>query len=567
MNSRWLFPKIFRKYHGARGTRYDDNLQQFLERHFRLLAAAPILLMMGLQVGSIAQESATFDEGVHLATGYRYWRTGSFKLNVEHPPLQKLLSATPLLLLGPPIPSDEKLLVDQSEYARAFLHDGPMDADRLLLLGRLPTILLTILLSLSVVWAGRLYFGAAPALAAVWLCALDPNLIAHGRYVTNDVASALLYFLTVILWVNYLRTPAWRGALWAALALGLALATKFSMLLLPAVLLLILAMQARTWRTAGRGLTALFLVCLIAAGVLLASYGPESWRALHGRKIGVEAETIRGVVLPPHTYITGLRTLIDHNSEGHAAYLLGEISERGWWYYFPVVFAVKSTAALLVLLPLAACVSIWRFRRLLTGGFVWAALLLAPVLYFGVAMTSHINLGVRHLLPVYPFLYLLCAAALWRVLPVRAFSIAALSIVAMQATETLAAYPDYLGFFNSPAGGAKAGSKYLLDSNLDWGQDLKKLKVYIDTNRPGPVCLDYFGSALPKYYGIQYEYLPRTWDKVELERMDCIGAISVTLLHDLYIRPGSFEWLRKRTPIGIVGSSIYLYDLRKARQP
>ena len=93
------------------------------------------------------------------------------------------------------------------------------------------------------------------------------------------------------------------------------------------------------------------------------------------------------------------------------------------------------------------------------------------------------------------------------------------------------------------------------------------MKVYIDRNRPGKVCLDYFGSAEPKYYGIQYEYLPRTWDKVELERMDCVGAISVTLLHDLYIRPGSYEWLRRRAPIGVVGSSIYLYDLRKPKQP
>ena len=197
----------------------------------------------------------------------------------------------------------------------------------------------------------------------------------------------------------------------------------------------------------------------------------------------------------------------------------------------------------------------------------WLALLLAPLAYFGVTMTSHINLGVRHLLPVYPFLYLLGAAVLWRVLTTRSFQIAALSIVVAQAGETLAVYPNFLGFFNVPAGGAKAGPTYLLDSNVDWGQDLKKLKVYMDKTQPGKVCLEYFGSALPKYYGIEYEYLPRTWDKDELERMDCIGAISVTLWRDLYIRPGSFAWLRQRTPMGVVGSSIYLFDLRKQPQP
>ena len=530
--------------------------------------------MLGLQVDSARRESATFDEAVHLAAGYRYWRTGSFKLNTEHPPLQKLLSAAPLLLERPPLPADEKLLIDQSEYARVFLYEGPMDADRMLLLGRLPTMLLTVLLAVSAAWAGRLYFGAPSAIIAVWLCALDPNLIAHGRYVTNDAASALLYFLTAALWLNYLRAPTWRRALWASLALGLALSAKFSMLLLPPVLLSMLAAQwLLRWhsrRAAGRGLAALIIVCVLAAGVLLASYGPESWRTIRGRKIAVDAETIHGVVLPPHTYLTGLRTLIEHNSAGHPSFLLGEISDTGWWYYFPVVFAVKSTTALLLMLLMAGGVALWRLPRLFgdpAGAFPWVALLLPPAAYFGVTLTSHINLGARHLLPVYPFLYLLCAAALWRVLTARSFWIAALTMGALQAGETLSAHPDYLGFFNAPAGGAKAGPKYLLDSNLDWGQDLKKLKVYIDRNRPGKVCLDYFGSAEPKYYGIQYEYLPRTWDKVELERMDCVGAISVTLLHDLYIRPGSYEWLRRRAPIGVVGSSIYLYDLRKPKQP
>jgi hypothetical protein len=231
---------------------------------------------------------------------------------------------------------------------------------------------------------------------------------------------------------------------------------------------------------------------------------------------------------------------------------------------------VKSTAALLALVVLAAGLALWRWRRLIGDpdrAFLLLAMLVAPLAYFGVTMTSHINLGVRHLLAVYPFLYLLGAVVLWQVLRARRFQILALSIVVLQAGETLAVYPDFLGFFNSVAGGPKAGPKYLLDSNVDWGQDLKKLKIYIDRARPGKVCLEYFGSAVPKYYGIEYEYLPRTWDKDELERMNCIGAISVTLWRDLYIRPGSFAWLRQRTPMGVVGSSIYLYDLRKKPQP
>lgn len=545
-------------------------MHRFFEKHFGLLAAVPILSMAALQVASIRLESQTFDEGVHLAAGYRYWRTGDFSLNAEHPPLQKLLSAAPLLVLRPPLPADPKLLFDQSEYARAFLYRGPVDADRMLFLGRLPVILLSIMLGIAVAWTARRYFGAMAALPAVWLCALDPNLIAHGRYITTDMASALFFFLAVVLWVNTAMAPSPRRAAWAGLALGLALASKFSMLLLlpllPALFLLHWLCERTTgWRFALLTAGVLFALLLVAV-----FYAPESWRVLRGRPIHVGPETFRGITLPAHTYLTGLRTVLEHNSGGHPAFLLGSVSETGWWYYFPVVFLLKSPVALLLLVALAAGIGLWKFPALFRdprAGFLWAALTLAPLAYFGVTLTSRINLGVRHLLPIYPFLYILGIAAVARVLPARRFLILAALLAAAQLAETAAVYPEYLAFFNTPAGGPKAGPRYLLDSNLDWGQDLKKLKAYIEEKSPGTVCLEYFGYADAPYYGIRAEYLPKTWDKDDRERVDCIGAISVTLLHDLYIRPGSYAWLRERAPIGAVGSSIYLYDLRKRALP
>lgn len=516
--------------------------------------------MAVLQFATARQESATFDEGVHLAAGYRYWRTGNYSLNVEHPPLQKLLSAAPLLWVNPPMPADPKLLTDQSEYARVFLYGGAADADWLVLLGRLPTLFLSSLLLAAVYWAGRKHFGAPVAVAAVWLCAMDPNLIAHGRYITTDMASALLYFLAVAVWINYLLSPSWRRAAVAALVLGLALSAKFSMvvllLLLPLIALLHWVMGRGSWRP-------LAVLPFLGAGavlVVLVTYAPESWRLVRGRNVAVEAETIRGYELPPHRYLTGLRTVIDHNSEGHPSYLLGETRESGWWYYFPVVFLVKSPTALLLLVLLGAGAGLVRIHR---AEFLWLGLLLPPLVYFATTLTSHINLGVRHLLPMYPFLYLLCAAAILCLWPGRRGLLIVGGLAALQTGETLVNFPEYLGYFNLPAGGRAAGPGYLLDSNVDWGQDLKKLKSYIDTNGSPKVCLDYFGSVEPKYYGIQFEYLPKSWDKDELERMDCIGAISETLLQDLYIRPGSYEWLRGRPAMGTVGSSIRLYDLRK----
>lgn len=542
----------------------------FLEKHFRLMAAVPICLMAILQVASLQQESQTFDEGVHLAAGYRYWNTGDFSLNVEHPPLQKLLSAAPLFLLRPPLPTDEKLLIDQSEYARAFLFKGPVPGDRLLFYGRLPTVLLSALLLVSVAWATRRYFGAPAALGAVWLCALDPNLIAHGRYVTTDMVSALLFFLTVVLWVNYWTSPTRGGAVCASLAGALALGAKFSMLLLfplvPVLLLLHGVLQRPGWPVLRRSVAVLAGAAVVAILVVAGLYAPESWRVLNDRPINVAAETIGSFTFPPSTYITGLRTLMDHNREGHTAFLLGQVSDQGWWYYFPVVFAVKSTIAVLLITLMLAGIGVWKLPALFrapAAGYVWVALAVAPLAYFAVTLNSRINLGVRHLLPVYPFLYVLGMAALAALLPRSRFLVLGGLLIGVQLAESAIVYPDYLGFFNIAAGGSSAGPRYLLDSNIDWGQDLKKLKQYMES-QSGPVCLEYFGSVEPKYYGVQFEYLPKTWDKDERERLDCIGVISQTLLRDLYVRPGSYEWLRQRPQLGRVGSSLVLFDLRKA---
>jgi hypothetical protein len=291
-------------------------------------------------------------------------------------------------------------------------------------------------------------------------------------------------------------------------------------------------------------------------------YAPETWRTLRGRNRDAPRITVLGVKLPPHTFFSGLETVLAHNEGGHPAYLLGELSDKGWWYYFPVAFGTLTYAALLLAMGLGLGLAVWRARRW-KGGVLWLALLLPPVLYFGVSLTSHINIGLRHLLPVYPFLYLLTAAAVVTALPVRAAAAAACLLLGVQAAEAASVHPHYLTFFNTFAGGPKAGPRYLLASNLDWGQDLKNLKIFLDDNHLDSVCLFYFGYASPSYYGIKERYLPRSWDKDERERMDCIGAISVTLLHDLYIPPGSYEWLRRRTPLGTVGNSIYIYDLRK----
>jgi hypothetical protein len=247
--------------------------------------------------------------------------------------------------------------------------------------------------------------------------------------------------------------------------------------------------------------------------------------------------------------------------------VLGQHSKTGWWYYFPVAFAVKTPTAVLLLGVLALFAL---FRKALFRKdklwFRWVVLILPPVAYFGLSMTSGINIGIRHLLPIYPFLFAAAAAGFFH-LPFRRLTRAVLisAIVLLQIVEVSSIHPHYLAFFNQLSGGPMAGPSYLVDSNIDWGQNLKKLKRYMDEKGLNEVCLAYFGSGQVAYYGIREKHLPWTGDLQGRSEVDCIGVISVTLIHDVYLPAGSFEWLRQKTPVDHIGYSMWVYDLRKTK--
>lgn len=511
------------------------------ERWFWPVALALIGVGTALQISSLHLETQTFDEGFHLAAGYSYWSQGDYRMNPEHPPLGKMLCALPLLWLKPSLPVRTKAWYDrdQWEFSDAFLYGNRVPPETMLNTARLVTVALTAALGLAVAWWTRRRFGAVAGLLALGFTVFDPNLLAHGRYVTTDLIVGLFFFLTVACWVEYLDRGG-RWAAWAGLALGLALASKYSAALLPPILLVLsLTRRPKGW---WRGLA---VACTIALAVVAATYGRETWRILGG-----SGET--------PTYWTGLRAVAGHNAIGHVTYLLGERSQYGWWQYFPVAFAVKTPAAVLVGLGLALAAA---FRAWRSIPFAAWAPLIAALAYFAVAMSGQLNLGLRHILPCYPLLYVFAAALAST--SRRGPAIAALVLV-LTAVESLSRYPHYLAFFNVFAGGPSRGPEYLVDSNIDWGQDVKKLKAYLETQGNPPLCIDYFGTAKLRAYEIREGYLPRT-DPAEIERMDCLAAISVTLLKGLYIDPTWYRYLDSRQPIAKIGWSIYVYDFRKKK--
>jgi hypothetical protein len=541
--------------------------------------------MGGVQVTSAIQETQTFDEGFHLVAGYSYLKTGDYTLNREHPPLSKLLCALPLLALNPTLPVNDPAWKsgDLLQIADLFLYGNRVGAGRMLLVARLMTIAVTLLLGLAMALWTRHKFGEPAALTALFLFAFDPNLIAHGHYVTSDLMAAAGVFLSVITWARWVETRRWRDLVLAGVVIGLALATKFSVAFLP--LPLAALYWFRCWQQRRGPLSLLhfaagvLLTGVIAAGVIAGVYGPATIQSFHGPKLGrvIDRSTKLGVALgwvgkrlglPAHPYLLGLNDVAVHNQGGHEAYLMGTVSQTGWWYYFPVVFALKTPAATLALFGVALVVALFAWARAGAGRwslrripFEWAVISLPAIVYFAFAMASRIDIGVRHILPIYPFLFVALGAAAMR----TKWSRRALPLLLLAlAIESVAIYPHYLSFFNLFAGGAANGPKYLVDSNIDWGQDIKHLKIYLDRNRIDKLCICYFGRARLSYYGIDnYQAVPTTEEMRRGAKPDCVAAVSATPLEGPYVGLETFRWLRERQPMAKVGYSIYLYDLRR----
>lgn len=526
-----------------------------------LLAAQAIVLFT-----TARQESQTWDEAMHLAAGFAYWKQADFTQNPQHPPLHKLLAALPLRFAAVDLPPRGER--DEIAYGRTFLFENRTSWRRLLALGRAASMLLALGLTFAVAWWTRRRFGALAALLAAIFTASDPNLLAHGRYVTTDAALACWFFLACALWLDYAESGSGRRLLVAGVCLGAALATKFSaVILLPLLPLLywIGAPRPTAWR---RWLGGCAVLAGAAALVVWISYLP--WRRppehlrLHqislsdtpaGRALHWAGRALR---LRAHPYWIGLDRVAERNRAGHPSYLLGRVSEHGDWRYFPVAFLVKTPVAVLAML-LAALSSRWwtRWNRVQT------ALLAAGAVFFLFCALSRINLGFRHLLPLFPVLYVLLASVVSALVRSRAAVVLLALAIAGHFWEIVRIHPHYLAFFNSAAGGPQAGPKYLLDSNIDWGQDLDRLMKFLTANGVRKVYLSYFGSASWAEYPLEVEAVPATWETWKTESMRDVVAVSVTPLYGLYTPWTEYAWLRARPPDRRIGYSIYVWDFRR----
>ncbi|MBV9743772.1 MAG: glycosyltransferase family 39 protein [Acidobacteriia bacterium] len=562
---------------------------RFLERYFWIVVTLLALAAVSLELTSALQETQTWDEGIHISAGYAYWTRGDFRWNQEHPPLAKLVCSLPLLALPLrlPVGSEGWRKLDETQMGIDFLYRNRAGADEILIAARSMNMLLSGLFLFAVAWLARRTFGSVAALLAVTLCAFDPNLIAHARYVTTDFPVTVFLFLTALLWMEYLTSCRLRDLILASVALALALATKFSaFLLLPsmAILYVIRWRQMPSEFPLRRAATACAFLAATSLVVVSLLYGQETLDSFsaetpaladvveRGNPTGEVLYTLgRWFHLPAHPFLTGLAEVAAHNHEGHASYLLGMHSDQGWWYYFPVVFAVKSTITALIAIVLLLAGGVAGRKRWRQIPFFWYGLLIPPLVYFVLSMTSGIDIGVRHILPVYPFLYLGVAVLLSRAIKSQASGrrwarLAMVGLACLQIAECAWIAPDYLAFFNALVGGPGNGPRYLVDSNIDWGQDVKKLKKWLKAHGTNTARVWYFGNAQMDYYGIYADAFPDPLDQKGWDAINGYGVASVTVLEGVYVPLNTVAPLRLKEPMAKVGWSMYVYDLRKGRR-
>ncbi|MBN1889213.1 MAG: glycosyltransferase family 39 protein [Thermoflexales bacterium] len=560
-------------------------------------------------IGAAVRTSLTIDEGLHITSGYSIWRTGDYRLVEEHPPLAKLIATWPLLLV-PDLPSPVGLPGwEEGELVRVM--KGWLQPyrpfERLVFASRVSIVLISLVLGAAVFrWAAELA-GVRAGLLALALYAFDPNILAHSPLAATDLgATAFIFFALYALWRAW-RRPGRATIVMAGVTLGLAQATKISALILLPLFVALAGTRAACSlppKTPYRGVgTGALWQTLGQMGVLLAAIftlaGLTLWAVY-----GFELKTPPGwsMPVPAASHLIPFERVQADLSSGRPTFLMGQLYERGVWYYFPLAFALKTPLPALILLCVSAVLFILRaihirrnapaqMARHLFGGFsLWAF----PLVYLAAALVQPFNIGYRHLLPVLPFMFVFIGAQVSSftfyvsyhpelvegrfTFHVSRFTIHAsrftfYTLLLWYASGTLLTFPHYLAYFNELAGGPAGGYRYLVDSNVDWGQGWKELKAYMDSHGVERIKFAQFSSNDPATYGIDYEPIaPMTGVPPVLPARfnpaSGVYVISASPLQGLLVADvNSYDYFRHRTPTARIGHALFVYDVRPLVPP
>lgn len=605
-------------------------------KHANALAGAMLGIMFVLMFASAWHDSGIMDELAHIPAGYSYLTQKDMRLNPEHPPLIKDLAGLPLLFLNINFPTDVKAWAEdlngQWDMGRVMLYEAGNDPDQILHWARFPMMLLALLFGwLLFAWAKK-RFGAGVALMTLAFFTFSPTFIAHSRYVTTDLAAAFGFFIGIAAFIDFIENPTKKHLVITGIALGIALLLKFSLFLLflvYGVITLLWIATAFTHYTEplsraqrlghalrhGAALMGkLVLIGFIALAFMWIVYIWHVWNYPQEKQLADATQLLSSfgkrylvnfdlwLIASPFTrplgqYMLGLLMVVQRAAGGNTTYFLGEVDNGGWWYYFPVVYFLKEPLALhlATLLALILAMRSWLTKRSISF-LAWTRTHMAETtmlafiaIYWAYSINSPLNIGVRHVLPTFPFIYLLVSKKLldWaHAVPYpdpqtvadslhdiyhhhilglpKHLLIGALLFWTM--FHTLVAFPAYLSYYNEIIGNSHEGYRYAVDSNYDWGQDLKRLAYYVEAHSIDHIAIDYFGAGSPQYY------LGSAAEPWWSSRGPVHGyfAISASFRQGAYgetppwftrAPEDSYEWLKPHEPVARAGESLFIYKL------
>lgn len=551
-----------------------------LKNHWRL--APPVLLLVvfiTLSAFIAMKKSNTWDEPAHMMAGYAYLTEGMDYLSpLNHPVFGRSLAALfPALLLD----LDFDVTVEPEgaagsrffPYSLEFLHENRTPGQKVLILGRLSNILLAAVLGAFLyAWSKRLW-GAKGGLLTLFLFILSPDMLAHSSLATTDLPAAAFFLITAY----YLYRTADDGASagktgLAAFFFALCLVSKHTAVLLTPFIPAAFAIGWLKNKT-GKPLYHLPLFCALAYFFVWAVYGFNHHSVSHGYTApdwsalppSVAASSLKALSewkVLPESYLYGLAGSVSGAGSGRQAFFMGRYSTDGWALYFPATFLMKTPVALLILLTAALVYFTREKERFLKALFV----ILPPLVVFFAFSSQKVNIGLRHVLPAYPFIFLMAGyAANIKTESARAARAVFLACISWYAYAAASIFPHQLAYFNELVGGPRNGYKYLVDSNLDWGQDLPGLREFMINNGIERIKLAYFGFCDPKYYGVEYDYLPSYYIPEPVNLRDSVElkgwfAISATMLQGVYLPDRDlYRVFREMEPAATIGYSTFIY--------
>ena len=594
---------------------------------FDVVAIIIVISALILAITSVWNDSPVVDEIPHIGAGYSYIAKGDHRLNPEHPPLAKDIAGISLKILGikDQLAFESKFWQEdingQWEFGKNLIFNSGNDPIRLVRFAKIPELIFFVLSAIIIfAWTRKMY-GYLAALIAIFLFSFSPTVIAHSRFVTTDMPALFGVLLATYFFIHYLEKSTTKNLWLTGLIFGIAQLTKYSVVLLVPFFIVLGVIHAllnsrdrKLW-FAGHKLAA--TICVIAIGYLFVvgpvyyfhtwNYPPELQK-LHTddilKSFGKRqlAETViylsdKPIIRGLAEYSLGLLMVTQRSMGGNTAYFMGEVRNWAWPQYFPTVYFLKEPLPFwgLVILVWLIWSARLRFSRslfnirywldLCRNNFTELTMLLWIGLYWYTSIRSNLNIGVRHLMPIYGFTFILLSGVLIKtyksINPKKALNsylIILASLFGWYLYENISIYPYYLTYFNqvaflrpswAPAGQAgyiPGGHWYVVDSNLDWGQDLKRLADWVEKNNIQKIHLDYFGWADQNYY-LKNKFVWISKGRYTSARSFLVenpegGYLAVSASFSMGSREKqetSYAWLDDYKPVAVIGNSIFVW--------